>query len=67
MNLNEKARCEITVLLEGAARAAAEKGLLPAAEGIQSIVEVPRDPAHGDFSSNYAMAAARAAEETAAR
>ena len=59
MNFNEKARCEITVLLDAAMRAAAAKGELPAAAEVPAIVEIPRDPAHGDFSSNFAMAAAR--------
>ena len=60
MNFNEKARLEINVLLDAAMRAAVEKGELPAAAEVPAVVEVPRDPAHGDFSSNFAMAAARA-------
>ena len=60
MNMNQKARDEIVYLLKSAVAAAAEKNLLPAAEDVAFTVEVPREAAHGDFSANYAMAAARA-------
>ncbi|MDY5015928.1 MAG: arginine--tRNA ligase [Eubacteriales bacterium] len=60
MNMNQKARDEIVCLLKSAVAAAAEKNLLPAAEDVAFTVEVPREAAHGDFSANYAMAAARA-------
>ncbi|MEA4823939.1 MAG: arginine--tRNA ligase [Clostridiaceae bacterium] len=60
MNLNQKARDEIALLLNRACAAAAEKNLLPAVMDIASTIEVPREVSFGDFSSNYALAAARA-------
>ncbi len=59
MNFNEKARSEIRELLQRAMYAAVQDGSLPAAADVASTVEVPREVSFGDFSSNFAMAAAR--------
>ena len=47
-------------VIRAAFTAAAAKGLLPAAEPAAYVVEIPADPKNGDFSTNAAMANARA-------
>ena len=59
MNYNLLAREEVGRLVEAAAVKAAADGALPAAENIAYIVEIPRETAHGDWSTNYALAAAK--------
>ena len=46
--------------IRAAFTAAAAKGLLPTAEPAAYVVEIPADPKNGDFSTNAAMANARA-------
>lgn len=59
MNLIQKAKDQITFLVEQAAQSAVADGKLPSANGISSIVEIPKDINYGDYSTNFAMAAAR--------
>ena len=59
-NPRQAAMTEARELLTQAVNAAMEKGLLPAAELPEFIVEVPADVKNGDIASNLALAGARA-------
>ena len=48
--------------LEGALDAAIEQGQLPQGLSIRPLVEKPRDPQHGDYATNLAMALAKPAK-----
>ena len=55
-----EAKEELSSLILAAIRAAAADGALPEGEAPQFTVEIPNDPAHGDFAANAAMVSARA-------
>ena len=59
-NPRQAAMTEARELLTQPANTAMEKGLLPAAELPEFIVEVPADVKNGDIASNLALAGARA-------
>ena len=59
-NPRQAAMTEARELLIQAVNTAMEKGLLPAAELPEFIVEVPADVKNGDIASNLALAGARA-------
>lgn len=59
-NPRQAAMTEARELLTQAVNTAMEKGLLPAAELPEFIVEVPADVKNGDIASNLALAGARA-------
>ncbi|MGX8699401.1 MAG: arginine--tRNA ligase [bacterium] len=59
-NMIETAKEEIRGLLEAAYASAAEKGLLPAGQTLNAVVEIPKDTQNGDYATNAALAAARA-------
>ena len=48
--------------LEGALNAAIEQGQLPQGISVRPLVEKPRDPQHGDYATNLAMALAKPAK-----
>ena len=56
--LDAKKECQ--VLLQSALAKCVEKGLLPAGEFPEYVVEIPNDSSHGDFAANAAMVSARA-------
>ena len=51
---------QICALIEGALKSAIADGALPAADLLPIKIEIPADPKNGDFSTNAAMAHARA-------
>ena len=59
-NPRQAAMTEARELLTQAVNTAMEKGLLPAAELPEFIVEVPADVKNGDIASNLALARAPA-------
>ena len=59
-DLIDAAKKSIETLLHESCRRAAEKGQLPAGAELSGTVEVPKDPANGDFAANHAMSGARA-------
>ena len=59
-DLIDAAKKSIETLLDESCRRAAEKGQLPAGAELSGTVEVPKDPANGDFAANHAMSGARA-------
>ena len=60
MNLIEKAKEQITALLQSAYAAAAADGSLPAGAELTGAVEIPKDVRNGDYAASHAMAAAKA-------
>ena len=60
MNMIRSAKNQIAELTAAAYRAAVQEGLLP--EGVQTIpaVEIPKDTANGDYTTTFALAAAKA-------
>ena len=56
--LDAKKECQ--ALLQSALEKCVEKGLLPAGEFPEYVVEIPNDSSHGDFAANAAMVSARA-------
>ncbi|HHT17149.1 MAG TPA: arginine--tRNA ligase [Papillibacter sp.] len=59
-NLVDSAKKQIDALIAEAAQKAAESGLLPANVTLPGAVEIPRDPANGDYAATHAMAGAKA-------
>ncbi len=60
MNMTQKAYEQIQALTLDAYRAAVSEGVLPEAQLPPVSVEIPKDPANGDFSTTFALAAAKA-------
>ena len=59
-NMIQAARRQVVQLTQGAYEKAAAAGLLPAGAEVKATVEIPKDAAHGDYASSFAMAGARA-------
>ena len=59
-NMIQKAKQQVTELVTEAYLAAAEKGELPAGLTLNGSVEIPKDTANGDFTTTFALAAAKA-------
>ncbi len=58
-NMIQLAKENIRTLLEEACARAAEDGLLPEGTLPDGTVEIPKDPANGDYAANHAMTGAR--------
>ncbi len=58
-NLIEKAKSQIDEIVKAAYEGAARKGELPGGAEMTGTVEIPKDPALGDYACSYAMAAAK--------
>lgn len=59
-DLIQLAKTQIDEILNAAYLKAAEKGDLPEGAELAGSVEIPKDPANGDFAANHAMVGARA-------
>jgi len=59
-NMIQKAREQLLALTERAYQCAARDGQLPENIAVRANVEIPKDPANGDFTTTYALAAAKA-------
>ncbi len=59
-NMIQAARAQAARLTQAAYEAAAAAGKLPAGAEVKASVEIPKDTAHGDYASSFAMAGARA-------
>jgi len=59
-NLIQSAKERVSEILQTAYERAAENGQLPAGAVLSGTVEIPKDPANGDFAANHAMTGARA-------
>ena len=59
-NMTALAKENIRVLLQDACSRAAAAGLLPEGTLPEGTVEIPKDPANGDYAANHAMTGAKA-------
>ena len=59
-NLIQAARQQVASLTQQAYERAAQAGVLPAGVSVNAGVEIPKDTAHGDYASSFAMAGAKA-------
>ncbi len=60
VNMIQKAKDQVLALTEGAYRAAAAAGKLPEGVSVRCGVEIPKDSANGDYTTTFALAAAKA-------
>ena len=60
INMVQNAKDQAAALAMAAYQAAAADGTLPAAEVKTAPVEIPKDPANGDFTTTFALAASKA-------
>ena len=66
INMIQNAKDQAAALAMAAYRAAAADGTLPRAAVPAAPVEIPKDTANGDFTTTFAMAAARGRVPSAA-
>ena len=59
-NMIQSAKDQVSQLTQAAYEKAAAAGLLPAGAQVKATVEIPKDAAHGDYASSFAMAGAKA-------
>ena len=59
INMIQNAKDQAAALAMAAYRAAAAEGALPQAEVKTAPVEIPKDTANGDFTTTFALAAAK--------
>ena len=60
VNKIQAARVQVAQLTQAAYEKAVEAGKLPAGAEVKATIEIPKDTAHGDYASSYAMAGAKA-------
>ena len=59
-NMIQAAREQVAALTQAAYEKAVEAGKLPAGAEVKATIEIPKDTAHGDYASSFAMAGAKA-------
>ena len=59
-NMIQAARQQVAQLTQAAYEKAAAAGLLPQGAEVKVTIEIPKDTAHGDYASSFAMAGAKA-------
>ena len=59
-NMIQAAKDQVAALTQAAYEKAAAAGVLPAGAAVKATIEIPKDTAHGDYASSFAMAGARA-------
>ena len=59
-NMIQAARAQVAQLTQQAYEKAAQAGLLPEGAQVKATIEIPKDTAHGDYASSFAMAGAKA-------
>ena len=59
MNMMEEARRQVSALTQAAYAKAVETGALPGGAQVEAKVEVPKDVKNGDWSTSFALAAAK--------
>ena len=60
INMIQNAKDQVLALTEKAYQAAAAAGRLPGDVSVRAGVEIPKDPANGDYTTTFALAAAKA-------
>ena len=56
----QAARQQVAQLTQQAYERCAAEGILPAGAEVKATIEIPKDTAHGDYASSFAMAGAKA-------
>jgi len=56
----QAAKNQVAALTQAAYERAAAAGALPAGAEVKATIEIPKDTAHGDYASSFAMAGAKA-------
>ena len=64
INMIQNAKDQVLALTEKACQAAASAGKLPADVSVRAGVEIPKDPANGDYTTTFALAAAKAMKKS---
>ena len=59
-NMIQAAKDQVAALTQAAYERAAAAGVLPAGAEVKATIEIPKDTAHGDYASSFAMAGAKA-------
>jgi len=59
-NMIQSAKEQVAALTAAAYEKAAAAGALPAGAEVKATIEIPKDTAHGDYASSFAMAGAKA-------
>ena len=59
-NMIQAARAQVAELTQAAYERAAAAGVLTGGAEVKATVEIPKDTAHGDYASSFAMAGAKA-------
>lgn len=59
-NMIQAARAQVAQLTQNAYEKAAAAGKLSAGAQVKATIEIPKDTAHGDYASSFAMAGAKA-------
>ena len=67
INMIQNAKDQVLALTEKAYEAAAAAGKLPAGVSVRAGVEIPKDPANGDYTTTFALAAAKAMKRSPRR
>ena len=60
INMIQAAKDQVAALTQAAYEKAAAAGVLPAGTVVKATIEIPKDTAHGDYASSFAMAGAKA-------
>ena len=58
-NMIQSAKDQVAALTQAAYERAAAAGVLPAGAEVRATIEIPKDTAHGDYASSFAMAGAK--------
>ena len=64
INMIQNAKDQVLALTNAAYEAAAADGKLPAGVEVRANVEIPKDPANGDYTTTFALAAAKAMKKS---
>ncbi|MCI9155475.1 MAG: arginine--tRNA ligase [Lawsonibacter sp.] len=59
-NMIQSAKDQVAALTQAAYEKAGAAGVLPAGAAVKATIEIPKDTAHGDYASSFAMAGAKA-------
>ena len=64
IHMIQNAKDQVLALTHAAYEAAAAAGKLPADVAVRANVEIPKDPANGDYTTTFALAAAKAMKKS---
>ena len=64
IHMIQNAKDQVLALTHAAYEAAVAAGKLPAAVAVRANVEIPKDPANGDYTTTFALAAAKAMKKS---